>query len=99
VIELATVIKDLRDELEQAIGAGQDQALRFELGPIDLDVTVAVEKSGGTGTKVRFLVLELGADGKIAATNTQRIKLTLTPRLEGGGTPVYVSGQAVPGEE
>jgi hypothetical protein len=98
VIELASVIKDLRAELEGAIAAGDDAALRFELGPIELEVSVAVERSGGGQAKVRFLVVELGADGKVDASSTQKVKLTLTPRVAGTDTPPYVSGQVVPGE-
>jgi Trypsin-co-occurring domain 2 len=38
------VIGDLRMELEYAVVAGQDAALRFELDPIELEVPVAVER-------------------------------------------------------
>jgi hypothetical protein len=48
---------------------------------VELEATVAVEKSGGGGTKVRFWVLELGADAKASMASTQRIKLALQPRL------------------
>ena len=30
---------------------------------------------------MKFWVVELGADGKVSSTATQRIKLTLNPRL------------------
>ena len=98
MIELASVIKDLREELEEAVVAGADAPLRFELGPIELEVSVALERSAGGNAKVRFLVVELGADGKVDATSTQKVKLTLTPRLSGTGATPYVSGQVVPGE-
>lgn len=93
MIELASVIKDLRAELEGAIVAGADSALRFELGPIELEVSVAVERSGGGQAKVRFLVVDLSADGKVDATSTQKVKLTLTPRLAGIDATPYVSGE------
>jgi hypothetical protein len=76
MIELASVVRDLRGELEQAVAAGEDEALRFELGPIELEVAVAVERSAGGGGKVRFWVAELGADGRSDTTRTQRITLT-----------------------
>jgi len=60
VIELASVIRDLRDELERAIAAGEGEQLRFELGPIELEATVAVERSDGASGKVRFWVAEGG---------------------------------------
>jgi Trypsin-co-occurring domain 2 len=60
MIELAEVIGELRPELQEAINAGEGEQLRFELGPVELEPTVAVEKGGGGGVKVRFWVLELG---------------------------------------
>jgi hypothetical protein len=98
MLELSEVIKELRRELQTAITDGAGEALRFELGAIDLEVTVAVEKTGGAHGKVRFYVFELGADGSMSNTSTQRIKLTLQPRLADGRTPM-VRGQAIPGED
>jgi hypothetical protein len=99
MIELAAVIRDLRDELERAVVSGGGDVLRFELGPVELEVTVAVERSGQSGGKVRFWVVELGGQGTRDATDTQRIKLVLTPRLVGGeDRRVYVHGSAEPGE-
>ena len=55
MIELAEVIGELRRELQEANSAGESEQLRVEL-----EATVAVEKGGGGGVKVRFWVLELG---------------------------------------
>ena len=63
MIELAEVIRGLREELQRAIAAGEGEALRFELGPIELEVSVAVQASAQAGAKVRFWVVELGAEG------------------------------------
>src|ERR1019366_5820148 len=107
MIELADVISELRAELDRARLAAEGSALRFGLGPVELEVTVALDREGTTGGKVRFWVAEVGAEGKIASTSTQRIKLTLNPSL---GVPgengtlavlqesVYVHGDTVPGE-
>ncbi|WP_194904062.1 trypco2 family protein [Catenulispora rubra] len=98
MIELAAVIRDLRTELEAAVAAADGTGLRFELGQVELEVSVAVERSATAGTKVRFLVVDASGEGKAGSTGTQRIKLSLTPTLEpGGGTP-YVSGLAEPDE-
>lgn len=100
MIELASVIRDLRDELETAVAAGGGEELRFELGPIELELAVAVERSGSAGGKVRFWVVELSGERKMDATDTQRIKLTLTPRLGGvEGAKVFVHGAGEPGEK
>lgn len=98
MIELAAVIRDLRAELAAAVVAADGAPLQFELGPIELEVSVAVERSASAGARVRFWVMDASGEGRAGSTGTQRIKLSLTPRLNpGGGTP-KVSGAAVPGE-
>jgi len=98
-VELAAVIQQLRGELSEAMRAGQDEDLRFELGPVQLELTVSVERAVEPGGKVRFWVLELGAEGSRSNASTQRIQLTLEPRLasQPDRRPL-ISGQALPGE-
>jgi hypothetical protein len=79
-LALTEVIAQLRAELAEAMLAGQDEELLFELGPVELELTVGVDKEAKPGAKVKFWVLELGAETKLASTSTQRIKLTLDPR-------------------
>lgn len=98
MIELAEVIGELRHELQQAMDAGEGEPLRFELGPVELEATVAVEKGGGGGAKVRFWVIELGGDAKASQASTQRIKLALQPRLAGSSEAPWVSGDEEPDE-
>jgi hypothetical protein len=79
-LALTEVIAQLRAELTEAMRAGEDEQLRFELGPVELELTVGVDKEAKPGAKVKFWVLELGAESRLASTNTQRITLTLDPR-------------------
>ena len=98
-IEVAELIGQLRTELNTATETGKTEDLRFDLGPIELELTVAVGKEAKPGAKVRFWVVELGADAKLSATNTQKIKLTLQPRRASQpGRKPDVSGNEVPGE-
>ncbi|MGH3815899.1 MAG: trypco2 family protein [Pseudonocardiaceae bacterium] len=91
-VELAQVIGQLRQELTAAMREGAGEDLRFELGPVELELTIAVSREAGPNAKVRFWVVELGADGKMASQATQRITLTLDPRRHGiEGRPV-ISG-------
>jgi hypothetical protein len=93
VVELAELIGDLRDELTRAVAAANaPDGLRFELGPVGLEVTVAVAKEAKPGAKVKFWVVEAGAEGSISKTATQKITLTLQPTVAGGSA--YVSGAA-----
>lgn len=98
MIELSTMISELRRELDQAIDAGADERLRFELGPVEVEVTVGLDSKGQAGAKVRFWVVELGGDAEISRSSLQRIKLTLQPRLAGSKAPPEVSGAERPGE-
>jgi hypothetical protein len=96
LIELSAVIRELRQELSTAIDEAEDEQLKLELGAIELEVTVAMTEEADLGGKVRFWVVELGADLKGTAASTHRLKLTLQPKL-GDRTP-WVAGQAKPGE-
>jgi len=98
VIELSEMISELRRELNQAIEAGEGERLRFELGPIEAEVTVGLDSKGTAGAKVRFWVVELGGDAEVAQSSLQRIKLTLQPRLAGSTVPPEISGTERPGE-
>ncbi|MCW2859145.1 MAG: sle [Actinoallomurus sp.] len=98
-VELAELIAQLRMDLAEAMRAGADSELRFELGPVELELTVALAKSSGANGKVRFWVVEANADANAASTTTQRIKLTLDPRrADRLDSRPYVSGVAEPGE-
>jgi hypothetical protein len=93
-MELAKVIRDLREELERAIATGEGETLRFELGPVELELSVAIEAGTEVGAKARFWVAELGAQGTVERSTGQRIKLLLTPRLGPDGRTPLVSGRA-----
>ena len=98
VIELAAVIRDLRGELQAAMEAAPSDGIRFELGPVELEVTVGVQKGTESETRVRFWVVEIGVDGEIAKSSTQRVKLTLQPRLGSSNDVPFISGPSVSGE-
>lgn len=94
MIELAQVIRELRAELYQAVAEGVDEDLRFEVGLIELEVTVAVTREASAGGKIRFWVAEADGAGKHADATTQRLKLSLLPTLESTGRSPYIAGQA-----
>jgi NTP-dependent ternary system trypsin peptidase co-occuring protein len=108
MIELAEVLSELRAELDRARLEAEGSALRFGLGPVELEVTLALGREGTAGGKVKFWVAEVNAEGKLSATSTQRIKLTLNPTLNAASgedarpaglrAGVYVGGDAVSGE-
>lgn len=99
-IELVELIEQLRAELTEAVKSGGEKELQFALGAVDVELTVAVEKSGTTGTKFKFWVVEAGLDGKLGSTSTQKIKLTLEPqmRTQPGRKP-YIAGSEFQNEQ
>lgn len=98
-VELAELIEQLRAELTAAMHAGEGAELRFELGQVELETTITVGKEGGAGGKVRFWVAEVGADGKVSDSATQRIKLVLEPRRAGSPDgKVEISDEECAGE-
>ena len=98
-LQLAEVVANLREELLEAMRAGAGQPLRFELGTVEMELTVAVEKEAKPGAKVKFWVLELGAETRLASADTQKIKIKLEPvdPARGGRRPM-ISGESLPDE-
>jgi hypothetical protein len=104
-IELASLVRQLRAELDEALADGEGERLRFELGPIELSLTVTVGREATPGAKIRFWVVEAGADARISREAVQGIKLVLTPRdmkaepgPDGGLASPLIGGQELPGE-
>lgn len=93
-MELAKVIRDLRGELEEAIVTGEGEALRFEVGEIELELSVEIDAGATVGAKARFVVAEVGARAGVDRTSTQRIRLTLIPRVGPQGAKTFISGPA-----
>jgi hypothetical protein len=89
VIELADMIREIREQLTTALADGDGRMLRFELGPVEIEASVVLTQEGGGDAKVRLWVVDAGANGKYAQAETQRVSLTLTPKVvpPGGGVP------------
>ncbi|ONK11986.1 hypothetical protein STBA_27220 [Streptomyces sp. MP131-18] len=102
-VELADLIRQLREEIKAAATAGAEpgETLRFEVGPVEVEVTVAVSREAGANGKVRFWVVDAGGDSRFARSATQRITLTLHPKEvtpDGTTRSPLISGDEVDGE-
>ncbi|MEU9833852.1 trypco2 family protein [Streptosporangium sp. NPDC048047] len=97
MLELSAVIKELRAELTKSMESAGGERLRFGVGPIELEMTMAVTHEAALNGKVRFWVVETGADAKAVDVQTHRVKLTLTPESEGGSP--YIGGYGQEGED
>ncbi len=101
MIELSDMIRQLRQELNAAMADGAGEKVRFELGPVEIETTVAVDREAGINGKVRFWVIEAGGSGRSAQSRTQRITLTLQPKaVAPNGTlrTALIAGGEVDGE-
>lgn len=85
-LELAAVIKALREELVLAQRAGEGHDIRFTTNSIDVEFQTVVDYEVGAegGGKIKFWVLDIDAkgSGKYKRSQTHKIKLTLEPLLK-----------------
>lgn len=97
---LADTIKALRAELTTAMAGGEGNELRFVLGPVTLDVAVAITKDAGGKFGVGFSVLSIGAKAGVSKEATDRITVSLQPMLvaANGITRQALIGDKVQGE-
>ncbi|MEH0407439.1 trypco2 family protein [[Kitasatospora] papulosa] len=98
MIELPVMIRELRRALTEAMADGDGEAIRFDLGPIDIETSVTVTKEANGSAKVKFWVAEAGGGAKLSQSDVQRITLSLQPRLAGTDRAPRISGGSVPGE-
>jgi hypothetical protein len=91
---LAETIRALRTELTEAMETAAGEPLRFEVGAVQLDVTLAITKGGGVDGGVKFGVISFSAKGELTNATTHRLSLTLQPTVidsEGNPQPVKIS--------
>jgi hypothetical protein len=79
-VELASAVQSLRDELLAAAVQGADKSIRFAVDSIELEFTVQLRKDITGKAGVKAWVLTAGADVTRGRADTQRVKLTLTPK-------------------
>ena len=84
-IPLRDAIRGLRGEIMAAAEDASTQAVRFELGPIEMEFQVVVKKEKGGEAKLDFHIFAadatLGGSGKGADERTQKVKFVLNPVL------------------
>ncbi|NUP44605.1 MAG: hypothetical protein HOY76_48155 [Streptomyces sp.] len=101
MIELAEMLRELRQELNSSMAAGGSGPVRFELGEVQVEATVAVGRKAGATGKVGFWVVEAGADAQVESARTHRISITMQPKLvtpEGTHLSVLISDGEAEGE-
>jgi len=80
---LAEAIGQLRREIGSAIKSAEDEPLQFLLGPVELELQVALASKAGIKGEAKWVVVSIGGEAGAEHTQTHTVKLTLRPKLEG----------------
>jgi hypothetical protein len=94
-LDLAEVIRALREELEEAMVAGSDARLRFEARALTVELQVGVTRAAEASGGVKFWVLELGAGASRETQSTQTVTLELAPIMSDGRPAKIAAGTDV----
>ena len=99
-IDLTKVIQQLRYDIEKTWWEGRRSAVAMEVGPVELEVSVTVEKNADAKLGVKFYVVNASAGARGAVIDTQRIKIVLTPRDRRSPTgPLLIGATAEEGDD
>jgi lipopolysaccharide export system protein LptA len=94
-LELAAVIKALRQELINAQQEGTGKDIRFNVNSVEIELETVVEIAGDGkgGFKIKFGVVEANAEagGHYKNATKQKIKLSLKPK-DSQGKDIDLSG-------
>jgi hypothetical protein len=95
-ITLSDAIKQLRDELREAILEGKDKDIVFTPNGIELELglTFGTEAKAGGGVKL-FAFLDLSTEAKARRESQHKIKLSLSV-ADKDGQPIKVRSDKVP---
>jgi hypothetical protein len=91
-VGLTEALRELRRELTAAMAAGAGEALRFELGPVEIEFAVTVCRDAGATAGVNFAVVSADVKGDASAERVHRLKLTLVPKDSATGRAPEVMG-------
>jgi hypothetical protein len=93
-IGLAEAVQLLREELTTAQDNGSDQALRFDIGTIEMEFSLVARRNGGGRAGIQFGVVTIGVDGAVSHESTHRVKVVLQPKESTTGRAPQVSAPA-----
>jgi hypothetical protein len=95
-IELSAAVRAVREQLAQAALEGAGSAVRFEVGPIQMEFAVEITREAGASGGVKAWVLSADAETKASRGTTHRVSFTLTPKNAATGHELEI-GNTDPG--
>jgi hypothetical protein len=84
-VGLAEAVSGIRSELQRAMREGEGEELRFAVGPVEVELTMTVQRDVEGRAKVMVLPWGAEAKGGLNSKDTSRLKLTLRPVDDAGG--------------
>lgn len=95
-VSVADAIRQLRDDLRDAILEGKDKDIVFTPSSVELELGIefATEAEAGGGIKL-LAFLDLSAEGKASRKSQHTVRLCLTV-ADKNGQPIKVSSPNVP---
>lgn len=83
-LELKDVIRDLRKQLVAVIEEGEDEAIKFKLDTIDLELKVTAKQEENTQAGFKAYIFSLVGSKESATEGVHTIRLRLTPKKRDG---------------
>lgn len=92
---LKETLEALRIEISESILLSEGKEIRFEMGKIELEMQVVIEKSKEGKGGVKFWVVEMGGGMAAKDSITHKIKIPFTPIWK-DGKPVLTASDDIP---
>jgi hypothetical protein len=84
-IELVDAVAAVRDELLEAAARGAGQGVEFTVNGLELEFEVELRREVTAKAGFKAWVVNVEGGGTAGHVRTHRVKLSLTPRLQGRG--------------
>jgi hypothetical protein len=85
-IRLSDALAELRSELLLAMSAAENEKLKFELGPVEVELHVQVSTALKAGVGMKAWFLSASSEAGAQQAGVHKIKLILNPSYDGKTT-------------
>lgn len=82
-IGLVEFVRAVREQLIESAQDGAESALRFEVGPVELELEVRTSRDYSVDGGIRVWVVSAGGKATDQSSTSHRLKITLDPKMSG----------------